>query len=317
MSQTGLTTTPQHIIIARMDTQDTMRANIKQTGVYEIFNLTNGKRYVGSAAKSFVGRWRSHRNLLRKGKHHSRHLQGAWDKCGEAAFEFRILEVTPPDEAVAREQFWIDLHQAANDQHGYNIAPTAGSGLGIKWTPESCKAQSERVKKQWTPETRESARQRGKSQFSTVEARRANGERTKARITPESRKAQSELAKRTHGTPEARKANSERAKARFANQEARKAASERTKAQFSTPESRKAASEWNKAHRGTPEARKEQRERAKAQFSTPEARKHQSEVARAIQTDPVKKAAILAKFRATLAAKKLARQSCRQMELFT
>jgi hypothetical protein len=56
------------------------------TGVYQIINLTNGKRYIGSAAnkRGFDQRWSIHRTLLFQGKHHSSKLQNAWNKYGAA-----------------------------------------------------------------------------------------------------------------------------------------------------------------------------------------------------------------------------------------
>jgi group I intron endonuclease len=106
-------------------------------GVYAIVNVVRGKRYVGSSAKSIKVRWWLHRTALRAGKHHSRHLQRAWDKYGEDAFSFEVLEVCPPEQCVAREQHWIDHHKAADGRYGYNVSPTAGSQLGIKRSEET------------------------------------------------------------------------------------------------------------------------------------------------------------------------------------
>ena len=41
-----------------------------QAGVYQIVNLANGKRYVGSARK-FRQRWAEHRSMLARGVHHN------------------------------------------------------------------------------------------------------------------------------------------------------------------------------------------------------------------------------------------------------
>ena len=65
------------------------------SGIYEIVNLVNGKRYVGSAV-SFECRWREHRRQLNADRHHSRHLQRSWNKHGAEAFSFRIIEVCEP-----------------------------------------------------------------------------------------------------------------------------------------------------------------------------------------------------------------------------
>src|SRR5690606_34420785 len=52
------------------------------SGIYEIHCTKSGRRYVGSAV-NFSARWRLHYTQLCAGKHHSRHLQRAWNKYGE------------------------------------------------------------------------------------------------------------------------------------------------------------------------------------------------------------------------------------------
>lgn len=100
-------------------------------GVYSITNTANGKMYVGSACR-FSARWSVHKGQLRSGKHHSIHLQRAWNKYGEDAFEFAVLEETGRDYAVKIEQVWMDWLKPV-----YNICPTAGSHLGRKCSDET------------------------------------------------------------------------------------------------------------------------------------------------------------------------------------
>lgn len=107
------------------------------TGVYVIENIASGKKYVGSAARSFASRWNKHRHDLRKGTHKNSHLQRAWDAYGEESFKFRVVKRTTPDEAVSYEQAFIDLYQACDRTRGYNNAPIAGSNLGIKVSAET------------------------------------------------------------------------------------------------------------------------------------------------------------------------------------
>lgn len=102
-----------------------------ESGIYEIVNLRNGKRYVGSAV-NFESRWREHRRQLRKGIHHSRHLQRAWLKHGEVAFEFRRLLECGRAELIENEQAAIGRLDPE-----YNISRTAGSTLGVRYTAES------------------------------------------------------------------------------------------------------------------------------------------------------------------------------------
>ena len=117
-----------------------------ETGVYCIRNTRNNKRYVGSAARSFAYRWGKHLEALRGGYHHSRHLQAAWLRYGSKAFKFEILERCEGAACVLREQFWIDTYKVTDGRFGYNVAPKAGSTLGLKLTEEQCREQSQRLK---------------------------------------------------------------------------------------------------------------------------------------------------------------------------
>jgi group I intron endonuclease len=110
-----------------------------QTGIYRIVNLVNGKIYVGSAAREFAHRWRRHKHDLKKAIHANKKLQNAWNKYGEAAFNFEVIEIVEPASCVAREQYWMDLLKPE-----YNLSPTAGSCLGIKRSEECKTKQSQR-----------------------------------------------------------------------------------------------------------------------------------------------------------------------------
>lgn len=107
------------------------------TGVYCIRNTINGKVYVGSAAVSFRSRWNHHQTFLRRGKHCNGYLQNAWNKYGEAAFVFEILEECFPLSCMDREQAWIDKLKAATAKRGYNLRPAAHSALGYRHTKET------------------------------------------------------------------------------------------------------------------------------------------------------------------------------------
>ncbi len=100
------------------------------TGVYVWANTINGKVYVGSAAVSFDRRRWDHQHKLRQNKHFNRHLQAAWNRDGEVAFEFQVIETCEPSQCLAREQVCIDLFNATDPECGYNMQPTAGSPLG-------------------------------------------------------------------------------------------------------------------------------------------------------------------------------------------
>ena len=95
----------------------------KISGIYEIVNTITGKRYVGSAVNIRVRR-NQHFRRLRKGDHHSTHLQSAWNKYGEAAFQFRLLLECSKDDLLIEEQKQIDRKSE------YNMTKGAGSCLG-------------------------------------------------------------------------------------------------------------------------------------------------------------------------------------------
>lgn len=109
-------------------------------GVYQIINMVNGKCYIGSTV-GFRHRWICHRGELRAGKHSSHHLQHAWRKYGEDAFEFEIIEPIARgsysdkmfDKILRQhEQYWLTAMSPA-----YNMNPVFYSNLGMKHTPET------------------------------------------------------------------------------------------------------------------------------------------------------------------------------------
>lgn len=91
-----------------------------------IYNEISQKRYVGSA-RQFRVRKNIHWCLLRKGKHHSAHLQASWNKYGENAFSFYPLETIPTvtDEQLReREDHYIRLLRPE-----YNMSPVASRSV--------------------------------------------------------------------------------------------------------------------------------------------------------------------------------------------
>lgn len=89
--------------------------------VYMIINTATGDRYIGSAVNA-ARRWNGHKHLLRKNKHHAPYLQNAWNKYGEEAFEFSVLEKCDRPDLRRREQFWLDAERPT-----YNVSTVATS----------------------------------------------------------------------------------------------------------------------------------------------------------------------------------------------
>jgi group I intron endonuclease len=149
-----------------------------KSGIYAITNMINGKRYVGQAA-SIGDRWLTHKSHLKCDRHHSQHLQHAWNKHGVEAFRFEVLEYVARDKErlAEREQFYFDTLKPE-----YNIAPAAGSNLGLKRGPHSpetiAKIKATRAGFRHSPETVEKLK-------AIAEQKRADG--SMYRPTPEHR----------------------------------------------------------------------------------------------------------------------------------
>jgi group I intron endonuclease len=115
-------------------------------GIYKIINVVNNKFYVGSAV-NFSRRKARHFSELRHNRHNNRWLQASWNKHGEAAFVFAIVEeVQDKDLLLEVENRWLKEH--VGKEYCYNIgvdatAPMLGmSGeasptWGYKHTPEA------------------------------------------------------------------------------------------------------------------------------------------------------------------------------------
>jgi len=107
---------------------------MRQTGVYIILNLLNGRAYVGSSVH-VPQRWREHLSALNLGKHANIALQSDWNQHGSRAFSWSQVEKSETrNDAIRAEQRHIDAHANL-----YNAARRAGSGPrdGFKHTPES------------------------------------------------------------------------------------------------------------------------------------------------------------------------------------
>ena len=113
------------------------------TGIYVITNITNLMNYVGSSV-CIHKRWNEHKWALGKGIHENSHLQRAWNKYGEEAFSFNLVEECQVTELIEREQFWIDFLEF---DKLYNQSKSASSPmLGRKHSEESKAKMSEQQK---------------------------------------------------------------------------------------------------------------------------------------------------------------------------
>lgn len=124
------------------------------SGIYEILNTTNSKRYIGSAV-NLASRWIKHRSKLLMGKHENKHLQRAWNKYGEGVFKFLPILTCAKSMLLFYEQQLLDKVKPE-----YNIATTAGSTLGVTPNFETRKKLSDAHTGMKNPAVSESNRKR-------------------------------------------------------------------------------------------------------------------------------------------------------------
>ena len=98
---------------------------IKIIGIYSITNTLNNKRYIGYSI-DIQRRWTTHKRDLKNNKHENSHLQNAYNKYGENAFEFEIIEECTKENIKDKEKYWIAFYNSKNE--GYNMSE-GGDGI--------------------------------------------------------------------------------------------------------------------------------------------------------------------------------------------
>ena len=229
-------------------------------GIYQIKNLSNGRIYIGSAAK-FSARWSQHKKDLLSGKHGNKFLQNDFNKCGTDVFEFSVLEVIDGDKRARQnvEQRFIDQH--FDDQVlCYNLKKQVNvsrEDIPSKNPEETKRLISEASKRAWQdPEYVE----RMKASRSTPEFKEKRSEATKKWVN-ENREFLSVTAKECW---EKFIEDPERL------EQCRRRASENSKKLHSNPETKKKILDSH----SSPEVRKVMSEKAKARMADPEFRQN-------------------------------------------
>ena len=120
---------------------------MKVSGIYKIVNKINDKYYVGSSKDVVNYRWYYHKYDLRKNVHHNDHLQNAWNKYGENAFNFVVVEKVDEKDLLLIEQKYLDIAKAEQDRC-YNLNFEARGG---DWSEYSKKKMSEIMRGKGNP----------------------------------------------------------------------------------------------------------------------------------------------------------------------
>jgi group I intron endonuclease len=162
----------------------TMSSIPRASGIYKIVCTSTGKVYIGSST-DLRGRKSDHWSALRRGDHRNRMLQSAWNKYGENAFTYEVLELVLVSFLLEREQYWIDRLRCCDRRKGFNLSPTAGSTLGKRHSLETRRKQSE-VKKgkgdPLSPEARRLVAEKNTGKKRSIETRQKIAESNRRRV---------------------------------------------------------------------------------------------------------------------------------------
>jgi group I intron endonuclease len=101
------------------------------SGIYQIINLKNGKRYVGKS-KNLYRRKYQHLGELNSNKHNNKYLQNSYNKYGSNNFLFEVIEFCDINNLSNREYYWINHYQSYNRDKGYNIELLDENGVSIR-----------------------------------------------------------------------------------------------------------------------------------------------------------------------------------------
>jgi group I intron endonuclease len=108
------------------------------SGIYQIRNLVNGKRYIGSTC-NFIKRKYAHFKNLEEGVSENNYLQRSYNKYGKENFVFEILCYCEKDRfyLITIENNYILFYKTNTEEFGYNLRISAESNLGMKMSEES------------------------------------------------------------------------------------------------------------------------------------------------------------------------------------
>lgn len=152
-------------------------------GIYAITS-PSGKAYIGSSA-DIARRWREHLRALRKGEHSCAPLQRAFDKYGEAALVFAVVERCSLAELLAREQQQLTVRDWRTL---YNVAPQAGGGRGPHTADSRARISAAHKGKQTSDDTRVALSRAALKRFEDPDVRATHAQAMRGRKFSEAAK---------------------------------------------------------------------------------------------------------------------------------
>lgn len=91
----------------------------KLSCVYEIKNIANGRKYIGSTT-NFESRVRKHKWMLKNNVHKNKWLQQDYNLYGIDYFEFNVVKLCKPSQLLVQEQCYLDCCRGGDS---YNVRP--------------------------------------------------------------------------------------------------------------------------------------------------------------------------------------------------
>lgn len=129
----------------------------KISGIYVITCSVNNKSYIGKSVHC-IHRIGQHKIQLKENRHHSFHLQRAYNKYGLDSFTFNILEEYPKDILSNMECYWINKLNTSCREYGYNISIPNETGGFIMQKESKIKLQHCRLGTHLSENTKEKLR---------------------------------------------------------------------------------------------------------------------------------------------------------------
>lgn len=147
------------------------------SGIYQITNLVNQKKYIGSSVCLRQRLYYNHLRELEQNIHSNKKLQYSFNKHGVDNFQFSILEYCEREVLIEREQYYLDKLKPE-----YNHSPTAGNNFGFKLTEETKLLLSKIFKGRPNPKNSYSRSDETKLKLSIVNKGKKLSEETKQKM---------------------------------------------------------------------------------------------------------------------------------------